>query len=277
MQWVKDLVHRYKGAPTTIANLTTEGQLDGVKSGTIALTTDQSTRLSSARSGEGIGLNLATDVIPSFEAGKPSPTGSSGWTLAIGKYSKNREARLALHRPLSFQQLAVDRREGVVQPAVPERQRCCSPSSPAAWYQPSPFSCRILVYASWLTPITTWTLRGFFERVPMEIEEAALVDGCSRLRAFYTIVVPLTLPGLAAAGVYIFLETWNEFLIAVSLTSIAEKRLLTVGLYQYVTSFGVEWGLLTAAALVALLPVLIPFLSMQKLFVSGLTAGAVKE
>lgn len=92
LQWIKDLVHKYKGAPTTIANLTTEGQLDGVKSGTIALTTDQSTRLSSARSGEGIGLNLATDAIPSFEAGKPSPTGSSGWTLAIGKYSKSREA-----------------------------------------------------------------------------------------------------------------------------------------------------------------------------------------
>jgi multiple sugar transport system permease protein len=134
-----------------------------------------------------------------------------------------------------------------------------------------------LVYASWLTPLTTWTLRGFFERVPTEIEEAALVDGCSRLRAFYTIVMPLTLPGFAAAGVYIFLETWNEFLIAVSLTSTADRRLLTVGLYQYVTSFGVEWGLLTAAALVALLPVLVPFLGMQKLFVSGLTAGAVKE
>jgi ABC-type glycerol-3-phosphate transport system permease component len=134
----------------------------------------------------------------------------------------------------------------------------------------------VLIYASWLTPITTWTLRGFFERVPSEIEEAARVDGCSRLRAFYTIVLPLTLPGLAAAGIYIFVETWNEFLVASSLTTSDRMRLLTVGLYQYVTSFGVEWGLLSAAAIIALLPVLVMFLGMQKLFVSGLTAGAVK-
>jgi ABC-type glycerol-3-phosphate transport system substrate-binding protein len=92
LQWIKDLVHKYKGAPTSIANITTEGQLDGMKSGTIVMTTDQSTRVSTARAGEGIGANLATGPIPGFEAGKPGPTGSSGWTLGIGKSTKNREA-----------------------------------------------------------------------------------------------------------------------------------------------------------------------------------------
>jgi ABC-type glycerol-3-phosphate transport system permease component len=134
----------------------------------------------------------------------------------------------------------------------------------------------VLIYAGWLTPATVWMLRGFFESVSPEIEEAALVDGCSRLRAFYTMVLPLSLPGLAAASVYVFIESWNEFLIATSLTSTADMRLLTVGLYQYVTTYGVEWGLLTAGVLVALVPVLIIFMALQRLFIQGLTAGATK-
>jgi ABC-type glycerol-3-phosphate transport system permease component len=138
------------------------------------------------------------------------------------------------------------------------------------------FIALVIIYAAWQTPLAMWTLRGFFERVPVEIEEAALVDGCSRLRAFYQIVLPLAGPGLAASGIYIFIETWNEFLIAASLITSDEKRLLTVGLYQYVTSFGIEWGLLTAASVISVVPVLLLFLSMQRLFVSGLTGGAVK-
>jgi ABC-type glycerol-3-phosphate transport system substrate-binding protein len=97
LQWLRDLVRVHKGAPAAIASITTEGQLDGVKSGTIAMTTDQSTRLSTARSGEGIGSNLATGPVPNFE-GKPSATGSSGWTLGIGKHAKNRDAAWAFIR-----------------------------------------------------------------------------------------------------------------------------------------------------------------------------------
>jgi multiple sugar transport system permease protein len=134
----------------------------------------------------------------------------------------------------------------------------------------------ILLYTAFALPYVVWMMRGYLLEVPLELEEAALVDGCSRLRAFYQIVLPLAGPGLAASGIYIFIETWNEFLIAVSLISSDEKRLLTVGLYQYVTSFGIEWGLLTAASIVSVLPVLILFLGMQRLFVSGLTGGAVK-
>jgi len=93
--------------------------------------------------------------------------------------------------------------------------------------------------------------------------------GCSRLRAFYTIVLPLSVPGLAAVAVYVFIECWNEFLIATSLTSQADMRLLPVGLYQYVTTYGVEWGLLTAAVVVALLPVLIMFVALQRLFIQA--------
>lgn len=92
LQWVRDLVHKYKGAPAAIANLTTDGQLDGVKSGSIAMTIDQSTRLGSARTGQGIGMNLVTAPVPSFGSDRPGPTGSSGQTLAIGKNSKHREA-----------------------------------------------------------------------------------------------------------------------------------------------------------------------------------------
>jgi multiple sugar transport system permease protein len=134
----------------------------------------------------------------------------------------------------------------------------------------------ILIYAGWLSPAAVWMLRGFFESVSPDIEEAALVDGCSRLRAFYTMVLPLSVPGLAAVAVYVFIECWNEFLIATSLTSDANMRLLPVGLYQYVTTYGVEWGLLTAAVVVAALPVLILFVALQRLFIQGLTAGATK-
>jgi ABC-type glycerol-3-phosphate transport system substrate-binding protein len=97
LQWLRDLVRVHKGAPSSIASITTEGQLEGVKSGTIAMTTDQSTRLSTARAGEGIGANLLTGPVPNFP-GKPSATGSSGWTLGIGKHAKNRDAAWAFIR-----------------------------------------------------------------------------------------------------------------------------------------------------------------------------------
>jgi len=134
----------------------------------------------------------------------------------------------------------------------------------------------VLIYAGWLTPVALWTLRGFFETTPPDIEEAALVDGCSRLRAFYTIVLPLSLPGLGAAAIYVFIESWNEFLIATSLTTQNDMWLLPVGLYQYVTAYGVEWGLLAAAVVVSVIPVLALFLALQRLFIQGLTGGATK-
>jgi multiple sugar transport system permease protein len=138
------------------------------------------------------------------------------------------------------------------------------------------FTGLILVYTAWNVPILVWLLKGFFESVPLELEEAALIDGCSRLRAFYQIVLPMARPGLLSGGVMVLMFCWNDFLIAFTLTISEEKRLLSVGLYTYISNFGIEWGLLMAATIIALVPVVLVFFLLQRRLVEGLMAGAVK-
>ncbi len=134
----------------------------------------------------------------------------------------------------------------------------------------------VLVYAAWQVPTAIWIMRGFFETIPPELEEAALIDGCSRLMAFYRIILPLTQPGMAAVGILVFVYVWNDFLIAYVLTISDEMRLIQSGLYLYVTAFGVEWSKLMAAAILALIPPAATFVALQSKFIQGLTKGALK-
>lgn len=134
----------------------------------------------------------------------------------------------------------------------------------------------ILVFTAWQMPTVMWLLKGFFEGIPKEIEEAALIDGCTPWNTFYRIVLPLAKPGLAAAGLLTFIYVWNDFLIAFTLTVSGSRRLLAVGLYQYISQYGIEWGELMASVMMALLPIIILFLLLQRAFISGLTAGATK-
>jgi ABC-type glycerol-3-phosphate transport system permease component len=134
----------------------------------------------------------------------------------------------------------------------------------------------IVAYSAMLAPTLIWLLRGFIESVPAELEESALVDGCGPVKTFYVIVLPLLRPGLAAASVLVFLTIWNDFLLAFSLTLRDENRLLQVGLYSFVTEAGIEWGPLMAATIGTTLPVVIAFAFLQRLFIQGLTGGAVK-
>lgn len=134
----------------------------------------------------------------------------------------------------------------------------------------------IIIYTAWLVPNTLWLLRGFFQSIPQDLEEAALIDGCNAWSAFYRIVMPLTRPGLAAAGIMVFIYVWNEFIIALTLTTDNNMRMAAVGLYFYLTSYGIEWGKLMAAATIALVPVVVAFIILQKQFVEGLTSGATK-
>jgi ABC-type glycerol-3-phosphate transport system permease component len=138
------------------------------------------------------------------------------------------------------------------------------------------FAGLILVYTAWNVPILVWLLKGFFESVPVELEEAALVDGCGRLRAFYQIVLPMARPGLLSGGIMALMFTWNDFLIAFTLTISEDHRLLSVGLYTYISNYGIDWGLLMAATVIALVPVLAVFFLLQRRLVDGLMAGAVK-
>jgi multiple sugar transport system permease protein len=134
----------------------------------------------------------------------------------------------------------------------------------------------ILIYSAWQLPTVVWIMKGFFEGIPAELEDSARVDGCTALGAFYRVVVPLSWPGLAAAAIVVFVWVWNEFIIAVNLTASEATQPLTVGLYFFVGETGIEWGRMTAAAICALLPVIAAFLLLQRRFVEGLTAGALK-
>lgn len=134
----------------------------------------------------------------------------------------------------------------------------------------------VLIYSAWQLPTVVWIMKGFFEGIPRELEDSARVDGCTSLGAFYRIVVPLSWPGLAAAAIVVFVWVWNEFIIAVNLTASESTQPLTVGLYFFVGETGIEWGRMTAAAICALLPVIVAFLLLQRRFVEGLTAGALK-
>ena len=137
-------------------------------------------------------------------------------------------------------------------------------------------SVLIIIFSAWQIPLVLWLLKGFFETIPVELEEAAMIDGCSQLGAMYRISMPLIRPGLAAAAIVVFVYVWNEFIIALTLTTSDKARMITVGLYYYLTAYGIEWGKLMSAVVLALIPVMVLFLILQRQFIQGLVAGARK-
>ena len=134
----------------------------------------------------------------------------------------------------------------------------------------------IVVYTSLNLPFVVWMMRGFFAEVPRDLEEAAMVDGDSRMGAFWRVVLPLVAPGLAATAVFCLIVSWNEFLFALVLTQTDEAMTLPVGIAGRVTQYGIKWGAMSAAAVVAMVPILVFALSVQKYLVRGLSLGAVK-
>jgi len=133
----------------------------------------------------------------------------------------------------------------------------------------------ILTYLVFSVPYTVWTLRGFIANIPRELDEAAMVDGCSRWQTFYRVILPLTGPGLVATSVYGFIQAWNEFIIINTLNDQAHQNLMA-WLLQNQTSRGTFWGPLMAGSILTALPVVIFFLIIQRNIATGLTAGAVK-
>jgi N,N'-diacetylchitobiose transport system permease protein len=135
----------------------------------------------------------------------------------------------------------------------------------------------VLVHWVFLLPFAIWTLRGFIMGIPRELEEAAMVDGSSRLGAFTRILLPLVAPGLVATSVFVFITSWNEYLFASVILNDQGKQTLTVWLsYFYGTSRATDWGGLMAASTLTAIPVVIFFLAVQRKIAFGLTAGAVK-
>jgi ABC-type glycerol-3-phosphate transport system permease component len=134
----------------------------------------------------------------------------------------------------------------------------------------------VLPYLTFAMPLTIWLLVGFFRQLPAELEEAARVDGASRLRAFREVIVPLALPGLATTAILTFVYSWNEFLFALSFTLGPERQTVPVAIALFRGQYQVPWGQILAAALVATAPVTVLVLAFQRRIVQGLTAGAVK-
>ena len=134
----------------------------------------------------------------------------------------------------------------------------------------------ILVYWTGSLPASVWILRGFFRTVPHELEEASVVDGCSRLQTLVLVILPVSRPALLTVALLSFLNAWNDFIIASIVTTSAEMRTAQLFLYANIGDVEVNWGGLMASALVVSLPVLLLFFLLQRNFISGLTAGAVK-
>lgn len=134
----------------------------------------------------------------------------------------------------------------------------------------------IFAYTSFALPFTLWIMRGYFESIPRSLENAARVDGCSRLGAFVRVVLPLSAPGFAATAIFTFLNAWDEFFFALIFTDTYASKTLPVALSEFAGRHTIDFGLLMAGSTVAnILPVIIA-LSMQRFIVRGLTAGGVK-
>ncbi len=134
----------------------------------------------------------------------------------------------------------------------------------------------ILVYVASSTALNTFLLRGFFEQLPHEIEEAMLIDGANYLTIFFRMVIPLSAPALATVTIFSFMGNWDEFTWALTAIDDPLKRTLPIAIYSFQGQHGTEWGLVFAAMIIAIIPTLLVFLSLQKYFVKGLTSGSVK-
>lgn len=144
------------------------------------------------------------------------------------------------------------------------------------WQLLDTFQGLIIAYSTIALPFSVWMLKGFFDAIPYDLEEAAIVDGCTPFGAYWRIALPLTLPGLAVVSFYNFMTAWNEFMFALTFMSGETNRTLPVGLRNFVFQFNTDWHYLAAGSVLVTIPVMIGFFYAQKYLVSGLTSGGVK-
>lgn len=134
----------------------------------------------------------------------------------------------------------------------------------------------VLTYISFTIPFCSWMMMGYFNTIPKELDQAAAIDGCSRFRTFWQIILPLTIPGIASTAIYAFIIGWNEYMFALTLMSDENLKTLPVGIGQMIGMYRILWNDLMAASLISSVPLIIIFLFLQKYLINGLTAGAVK-
>ncbi|TDC90483.1 carbohydrate ABC transporter permease [Nonomuraea deserti] len=134
----------------------------------------------------------------------------------------------------------------------------------------------MLVYVAMLVPFATIIMRGFYERVPVALEEAAQVDGASRLVAMVRVVIPVMLPGIAATFIFAFVQCWNELFLAITFIDSEDAKTIPVAMNSFITQYDIDWGSMAAATVISVLPTLVLFAAIRRYIVEGLTAGAVK-
>lgn len=134
----------------------------------------------------------------------------------------------------------------------------------------------VIIYTAFNTAFATFLMQSFFDGIPKDLEEAAMIDGCTRGQAMRQVIVPLTLPGMGATLGFVFTAAWSELLFALMLISSEDQKTFAVGLLTFIGKFAVDWGQMMAASVLALVPVCIFFAFLQRYLVTGLTAGAVK-
>jgi len=132
-----------------------------------------------------------------------------------------------------------------------------------------------VTYSSFVLPLMIWIMMGYFQTIPIDIEDAARIDGCSRLGALVRVVLPLAAPGLAATGIFAFIVAWNEFFFALILTETATKT-LPVLISEFSTKFGADYVMMSTGGILASLPPVILALTFQRFIIKGLTGGAIK-
>jgi len=135
----------------------------------------------------------------------------------------------------------------------------------------------ILTYLTFGLPLSVWLLKGFYDNIPVQLEQAARIDGASRFQAFLLIVMPLSTPGIIATSIYSFIMAWNEYVYALTFLNDKEKLTLPVGLQAFFTEYATNWPGLMAASFIMSVPVVVMFLVLQRYFVRALTEGAVKS
>jgi multiple sugar transport system permease protein len=146
----------------------------------------------------------------------------------------------------------------------------------AALHLMDTYGALIILDALFTVAFNTWMMNGYFKTIPKDIEEAALIDGCTRVQTMTRIMLPIAVPGLVTVMIYAFIFAWNEFLFALTFISSRNKMPLTIALYNFVGRWTTQWQYLTMAAFLAIIPVLVLFYLIEKRLVAGLAGGAVK-
>lgn len=134
----------------------------------------------------------------------------------------------------------------------------------------------VIVYTVMMIPFSTIMLKGFFERIPSSLEEAAIIDGCTRLQALRRVIIPVMLPGISATFIFTFVQCWNELFLSVMFIDKETSKTIPVAMNSFITKYDIDWGAMSAATVLSVLPTFILFAIAQRFIVEGLTEGSVK-